>query len=284
MHSLQPAEPIDYLVIGHMTQDITPDGLMTGGTVSYASLTARACGLRVGVVTSCASSLALTNLEGIQIIAHPSSETTTFENIPNEFGRTQIIHSLASALNPSHIPDAWLNTPIVHLGPVAREIDPALARIFPNSFLGATPQGWLRNWDENGQVNFGEWPEAAFILEKLSAAVISLEDVHGDGKRIEEMMSSVRILVVTEGAAGGHLYWNGDVRSFRPPQVEEIDPTGAGDIFATAFFIRLNATRNPWDAARFAAQLAARSVTRKGLKGVPTEEEVKEALMEIIAE
>lgn len=284
MHSLQSAEPIDYLVIGHITQDITPDGLMTGGTVSYASLTAKACGLKVGVVTSCTPSLTLPNFEGIQIIAHPSSETTTFENIPTEFGRIQIIHSLATNLNPSHIPDTWLNTPIVHLGPVAREIDPALARIFPNSFLGATPQGWLRNWDENGHVDFGEWPEAAFILEKLSAAVISLEDVHGDVTRIEEMMSSVRILVVTEGAAGGHLYWNGDVRSFRPPQVEELDPTGAGDIFATAFFIRLNATRNPWDAARFAAQLAARSVTRKGLEGVPTGDEVNEALMEIIAE
>lgn len=284
MPFLHHIEPVDYLVIGHVTQDLTPTGLKTGGTVSYASLTAKACGLRVGIVTACEPSLSLPELSGIQIITNPSESSTLFENIQLPEGRTQKIHSVASTLSPSHIPDIWMKTPIVHLGPVAREIDPSLARAFPQAFLGATPQGWLRHWDDSGSVSLGEWPEAAYILEKLSAVVISLEDVQGDEKRIEEMMSSVRILAVTEGAAGGRVYWNGDVRHFRPPLVEEIDATGAGDIFAAAFFIRLHATRNPWEAARFATALAARSVTRRGLEGVPTSEEAEEALMEIVAE
>lgn len=47
------AQPVDYLVIGHVTQDLTPSGPVLGGTAAYAALTARAMGLRVGVVTAC---------------------------------------------------------------------------------------------------------------------------------------------------------------------------------------------------------------------------------------
>ena len=56
---------------------------------------------------------------------------------------------------------------------------------------------------------------------------------------------------------GARLYWNGDVRRFRPPSVKEVDATGAGDIFAAAFFTRLYITRDPWEAARFATPLSA---------------------------
>ena len=87
--------------------------------------------------------------------------------------------------------------------------------------------------------------------------VISREDVGGDEEWIEVMAHQTRVLAVTEAAAGAVLYWNGDRRRFRAPQVEEVDATGAGDIFAASFFIRLQATRDPWEAARFATQLSA---------------------------
>jgi sugar/nucleoside kinase (ribokinase family) len=115
-----------------------------------------------------------------------------------------------------------------------------------------------------------------------SAAVLSIEDVRGNEKLIEDMTSFIRVLVVTEGAAGARVYWNGDLRRFRPPQEIEIDPVGAGDIFAAAFFIHLYTTQDPWEAARFATQLAANSVTRFGLKSVPTQTEVQTYKMEII--
>ena len=49
MYRIAPLDPIDYLIIGHVTQDITPNGPMIGGTASYASLTARALGMRVRI-------------------------------------------------------------------------------------------------------------------------------------------------------------------------------------------------------------------------------------------
>jgi len=282
MFSITPLEPINYLIIGHLTYDITPTGPRIGGTAAYSGLTAHALGLRVGIVTSWGAELPLGNLRHIPIISYPAEHSTTFENIYNEKGRIQIVHTIAPRLDYHLIPEPWRQAPIVHLGPVAQEVEPGLVRHFPTSLVGVTPQGWLREWDESGHVSASEWPEAAFTLQQSGAAVLSIEDVLGNEDRIEEMASASRILVVTEGAAGARVYWNGDVRRFRPPQELEVDATGAGDIFAAAFFIRLYLTRDPWESARFANQIAAASVTRRGLEGIPTPEEIQEFMIEVL--
>ncbi|NPV84771.1 MAG: ribokinase [Anaerolineae bacterium] len=282
MLNTTPIEPIDYLIIGHIVQDVVPGGYTLGGTASYASLTARAMGLRVGIVTSINPAIELPQLDGISIVAIPSEYTTTFENIYTPNGRIQYLHHRAAPLDISMVPETWKNTPIVHLGPLCQEVDPKLVRSFPNSFIGITPQGWMRTWDTNKRVSFTEWYESRFVLENASAAVLSIEDIECNEERIEDMLTAIRLLVVTEGEKGARLYWNGDLRYFRPPQIYEGDATGAGDIFAAAFFARYVATRDPWEAARFATQLAANSVTRVGLNGVPTPEEVQQSLAEVV--
>ena len=88
-------------------------------------------------------------------------------------------------------------------------------------------------------------------------------------------------MAVTEGNNGSRLYWNGDVRRFPAPLMDDVDPTGAGDIYAAAFFWRLFATRDPWEAARFATLVSAVSVTRPGLEGVPTSEEIQSCQVEV---
>jgi len=282
MFNLSPLEPINYLIIGHLTRDLTPAGPRIGGTAAYAALTAHALGLRVGIVTSWGAELPLGSLKHIPIISFPADHSTTFENIYTEKGRIQVIHSVAPHLDYHLIPEPWRQAPIVHLGPVAQEVEPGLIRHFPTSLVGITPQGWLREWDESGNVHFSEWPEASFTLQQAGVAVIGIEDVLKDENRIEEMASASRILVVTEGSAGARVYWNGDVRRFRAPQVEEIDSTGAGDIFAAAFFVRLYLTRDPWESARFANQIAAASTTRQGFDGIPTPEEIQEYMVEVL--
>ena len=112
---------------------------------------------------------------------------------------------------------------------------------------------------------------------------MSVEDISRDLELVEEMSHHTRILCLTEGESGAVLHWNGDRRRFRPPMMDEVDGTGAGDIFAAAFFVRLYHTRDPWEAARFATQLAARSVTRIGLNGIPTPQEIEESLMEVLS-
>ncbi len=282
MRSLSTFQPIDYLVIGHITQDLTPAGPVLGGTAAYAALTARSFGLRVGIVTSYDPDLRLPQLEGIPISARYATSTTTFKNIQSEPNRIQYVYNPALTLDVAIVPEAWLQTPIVHLGPILQEVDPRLAKTFSRSFIGVTPQGWLRGADENGRVRFTDWPEARYVLESSNAAVISIEDVLGNESIIDDLVSSIRVLAVTEGPGCVRLYWNGDLRSFKAPVVQEVDATGAGDIFATAFFIRYHQTRDPWEAARFANLLAAQSVTRRGLDSIPTPDEIKSCLVEIL--
>ena len=267
------AEPVDSLVVGHLPKDLTPDGPRLGGTAAYAALTAHALGLRVGVVTAWAGDLDLGPLAEIPLAGPPAEVTTTFENLETPQGRRQILHALAPSLSLHHIPEPWRRAAIAHLGPVAQEVEPSLLRGLRASLLGVTPQGWLRQWDARGRVRPAEWPEGAVVLAQADAAVLSIEDLGGDEARIPELASACRILVVTRGAQGADLYWQGEVLHFNAPEVPEVDPTGAGDIFAAAFFIRLYQTRgDPIEAARFATRLAADSVTRPGLAGAPSTE------------
>jgi hypothetical protein len=281
MRVITPLEPIDYLIIGHITQDLTLQGPRIGGTVAYSGLTARALGLRVGIITSWGEDLPLGPLGEIPISNLSAETSTTFENLITPAGRIQTIHSVASPLDLHLIPETWRSAPIVHLGPVAQEVEPGLVRYFPTSLIGLTPQGWLRAWNEDGVVYHSEWPEAPFLLSQAGAVALSIEDVGGDESRIEELASYCRVLAVTEAAEGARLYWNGDVRRFRPPVIKEVDSTGAGDIFAAAFFARLHSTRDPWEAARFATNLSSCSVTRSGLASIPTAEEIEESMVEV---
>jgi sugar/nucleoside kinase (ribokinase family) len=282
MHRRISIEPIDYLMIGHITRDETPEGPRLGGTSTFSSLTAKSLGLRVGIVTSWGADLPLGPLSGIPIINLPAEHSTTFKNVTTPEGRIQTIFHVANSIDLNMIPEQWLNASIVHLGPVAQEVEPTLVRHLSNSLIGTTPQGWLRSWDQDGRVFPTEWPEASFVLSNVGAAVISSEDLGFDESRIEEMAIACRVLAVTESSNGVRLFWNGDVRRFRPPTVSEVDTTGAGDIFAAAFFYRLYTTRDPWEAARFAIQLASVSVTRPGLSGIPTQEEIQECLTEVL--
>jgi sugar/nucleoside kinase (ribokinase family) len=286
MHELVSLQPVDYLAVGHVAVDITPTaptGVQLGGTVSYAALTAHALGLRVGIVTSSGAGAPMGALDGIPIVNVPSEHSTTFENLNTTNGRRQTLHHQAAPIVSAHIPQAWRSAPIIHLAPIAREVDPALAGKLSGSLVGVTPQGWMRAWDENGQVTMCAWENNEQILRHAGAVVMSVEDINRDLELVEMMAHNTRILCLTEAEAGVVLYWNGDRRRFRPTAVEEVDATGAGDIFAAAFFVRLHSTRDPWEAARFATQLAARSVTRAGLNGIPTSREIAECLMEVLS-
>jgi len=246
-------------------------------------LTAQAMGLRVGIVTSAGDDAPLHLLDGIQICNLPTEQSTIFENVKTEHGRKQTLHHRATPISFEQVPPLWRNAPIVHLAPIAQEVDAAMTKQFTSSWVGVTPQGWMRAWDENGSVFAQAWENSEQVLGQVGGVVMSLEDINRDLELVEWMAHHARLLCLTEGELGAVLHWHGDRRRFRPPSVEEVDATGAGDIFAAAFFTRLYSTRDPWEAARFATHLAAYSVTRVGLHGIPTHKEIEHCKMEVLS-
>jgi sugar/nucleoside kinase (ribokinase family) len=282
MSDIALVQPVDYLVIGHVAHDLTPEGPRLGGTASYSALTAMALGLRVGIVTASGPETSLAPLGDIPVISIESPNSTTFENIYTKSGRIQYLRAQATRIDFNAVPAVWRSAPIIHLGPIANEMDSVLPEGFSPDLMGLTPQGWMRQWDSECRVSRGEWQDAEAALARADAVVISREDVNGDDELIEHMAHQTRVLVVTESAAGAVLYWNGDRRRFRAPQVQEVDATGAGDVFAAGFFYRLLNTRDPWEATRFATLLASCSVTRPGLEGIATDGEVAVCMIEIL--
>lgn len=274
---------INYLVIGHVTRDLTPDGSFTiGGTVTYSARTALALGCRVTVVTSATSDLDLAiPLRGCQVARVPADETTTFENIYKPTGRQQFLHSVATPLDLQTVPQAWRQPQIVHLAPLAGECDPALIDAFSGALVCVTPQGWMRGWDEQGRVHVQGWSGAETFLPQVGAAVMSREDVGGDNKMIFRLARLAPLLVVTLGPEGCDVYVGGHRHHVPVTPADEVDATGAGDIFATAFFVRLYQCRDPLGAARFANRVAALSVGTVGWRGTPTPEAVAKVRREI---
>jgi sugar/nucleoside kinase (ribokinase family) len=115
-----------------------------------------------------------------------------------------------------------------------------------------------------------EWEDADEILPLAAVSILSVEDLP-DSSMIEDFAKLARLLVVTDGPNGCTVYWNNEVRAFPAPTVKAVDLTGAGDVFAAAYLVRLFQTGgDAWDAAEFANRVAACSVTRSGLLGKAT--------------
>ncbi len=275
------AEQLDYLVIGHVTADLTDSGPALGGTVTFSGLTASAMGLKSGMLTAFNPELDTSSLAALWVKNIGSPETTTFKNISDGVHRTQFLYEKARPIGVDNIPSFSKPPEIVHLGPVANEVDPEILAAFPNSLKCLTPQLVPRHRCRQScrSKNLGAKRDA---LSMADAAVISVEDVQYDEEIISKMASEIPIFVVTENYRGARIYWHNDARFIKAPKVKLVDDTGAGDIFATAFFYRFWSTRDPWEAGRFAVQIASASVSRPRLESIPTKAEIDRVKTEII--
>jgi len=272
----------DFLVIGHVTKDLQEDGYTVGGTVTFASLTARNLRQRTAVVTSASPDLCFNPLyRDIEVLCLPSSATSTFQNLYSTNGtRTQFLRAVAEKITAEDIPPAWREAKIVLLGPLTNEMEGSIAKIFPRSLIGVTPQGWMRHWDGEGQVFPKHWEDAAEVLNYAKVVVFSENDVGKDEKVIQTYARVADILVVTKGAQGATVYHRGEVRHFPAFETIEIDPTGAGDVFAAAYLIELERSGDLYAAAHFANCVASFNVEKRGTEGIPTLEQVERRLVQ----
>jgi sugar/nucleoside kinase (ribokinase family) len=265
---------VDYLVLGHVTVDrLDEKRVAMGGTATYAALTARNMGARVGVHTSASYEPGLIDtLSGTMVARIPADYTTCFVNDYSSGKRQQTIESVADKLTYEQLLPEWRSAPVVHLGPLCQELDTTIVEKFPRSLIGVTPQGWLRGWDESGLVRPVEWSDAPRVLRKADAVIISEDDV-ADRSVIRDWASRARMLVVTLGDRGCDVYRQGGAEPFHSPAFKsatEVDPTGAGDVFAAAFLWHLHKQNGDWrTAADWANCVASFVVEKRGVSGVP---------------
>jgi len=270
------------LVVGHVTQDLVDGQFVLGGTATYSAVTAARLGLKVRVLTA-AGVTAQPALEELardaEVSVVESAETTVFKNTYSDDRRVQYLLSAGSDLTPSALPGGWKRSDIAHLGPVANEVDQSFVGAFARrTSLGITPQGWLRSWDSDGRVRPEPWMPDPEWLRRAGAIVLSQEDV---GERLDLIDYYARycpVTVVTRGYRGCTLYSGGEVHHLGTRPAREVDPTGAGDVFAAAFFIRLHETGDAVEAARFANVAGSMAVEGPGTTTIPARRQVADWL------
>ncbi len=272
----------DFVVVGHLTRDEHADGSRTlGGATAFAAIAARQLGYHPGILTSAAADFPQPALlRDIELVRLPSPTTTTFRNVYQGGKRQQFVRDVARPIAATDLPDDWSDAKIALLGPLAGELASDFVHAFSdNTLVGVSPQGWMRRWDNTGRVRPQAWTLAPDVLPHADVLILSEEDLGGASERLSLYVSLSPMVVLTRGAEGCTIYRQREkpvnVPAF-PTQL--IDPTGAGDTFATAFLIRYSETQDILEAARFGNAAASLAIESVGAATMPTREQVQARL------
>jgi len=247
------------LAIGHVTWDRLQGQTVLGGSVTYATQTARKLGWEAAALTSAGPDFdPARDLPGVTTFLARGDATTRFVNNYGEGGaRTQVLSSRAGDVVLSLVPEEWRNPDVLLIGGVAAEIHGRAAEAFAAEVVGANAQGWVRAFGPGGEVMPCEWQRPDENLAGVHALFLSEHDIPGALRRSRDLMSFVPMIAVTSGWRGLSLVTRDGIEQVPGLPRTEVDPTGAGDVFAAAFLMRYQETGNPSEAAVFACCAAS---------------------------
>jgi sugar/nucleoside kinase (ribokinase family) len=277
----------DYLAIGHITVDLYPGNIQhLGGSALYAALAAARSGLRAAIMTrgnfqrhGDQVADALQRFAGeVEIIVQSADNLTVFTNETVMGRRHQTLHSWAGPIDLSGLPPYWRSARIIHLAPVAQEVDPRRAGQLSPEYFGVTPQGWIRAWNgRSGPITLVPLRLPSALLSRIDALVVSSEE-RAYAREAIKAIGSRGLAVITRGVDGANLVDRGLTLNVPAYPVPTIDDLGAGDVFAAVLFL-MRASHDPTAAAaRAAAAAAALRVQSVGPNAVPTRADVQEFL------
>ncbi|MBI4830469.1 MAG: hypothetical protein HY801_02725 [Candidatus Lindowbacteria bacterium] len=269
----------DFVAVGHLCCDLMDDRQILGGSASYSSLTARRLGRSVGIVTAVAPDFPFRRTfeeNSMSICGAPSTSTTIFRNTYRDGAREQFIRSVAAPIHAADVPEAWAAAPIVYICPIADEVMPGVLVRFRNSMIGIGAQGWFREWDSTGRVKRKKWANAADVARYAGAVIYSELDTDEPYALVADIAEHTPIIIVTQSSRGAELFLKSGRVHVPAYEIEEVDPTGAGDVFAAAFLVRHHECGDPVEAAKFACCAASFVCEKEGTEGIPTLAQVVE--------
>ncbi|MCD6170135.1 MAG: sugar kinase [Candidatus Latescibacteria bacterium] len=131
------------------------------------------------------------------------------------------------------------------------------------------------------QINEICWPvkQAADIILPSGEEASMLTGIEDAGDACRELLSWAKIVGLKLGAQGSKVFTKDQEVEVASIEVEEVDPTGAGDCWDAGFTVGYLEGRSLEDCARFANIVGALSVTKLGpMAGAPSRAEVEKSM------
>jgi sugar/nucleoside kinase (ribokinase family) len=261
----------DYLAVGHVTVDIMPDGSpQAGGTVLYGALQAARMGLQALVVTRGVPGevreLLSPFASEFDLDVQPAAETTTLQTSVVDGVRRQRVLAWAGEMRELDLP----RSRVLHLAPVAAELSGLVQA--QTDLVGLTPQGLVRYWPSPGGEIEMRAPSAgrSLVASGCSALVISEQERRVCAAMTEATLAGGGVVAITAAHRPTELLTARGTLSVPVQEITEpVDDMGAGDVWASAFFVELAGGADPAAAARTAAAAAALRVQGSGPAAVP---------------
>lgn len=257
------------LILGHVTRDTFGSSTRLGGAAAFAAQAAVLLGIEARLVTVAPDDApevdALRGLPGLELAVARSDRITTFGH---EYVAERRQLSLAERARPlvlDDVPAAWRRPELVYLGPVAGECDEALLAGLDAAYAMGCIQGWLRDPVAGRRVRPRRLAPTCRIPPSLRAVSFSASDHPAAAELSRELAAAGVRVAITRGRRGARVAWHGGEGWVPAEPARQVDPTGAGDIFALVFGLASWAGHEPLEAARRAALAAARVVEGPGL-------------------
>jgi sugar/nucleoside kinase (ribokinase family) len=247
----------DLVTVGHFAIDsiLPPDVAVSahalGGPPTYVSLAARKLGAKVSVISKVGEDfsenyIAWLNANGIDLSGLQrikNALTTSFTlNYKNEERQLQL-QSRAPPIMPEDIPDS-LQAKVIHVAPIANELSGDVVDKLRASaeILSLDPQGFVREFDENGNV-LPKRLKDSHILKHIELYKSSLNEIRmvtglTDLRLAMEGIHDygVKAVIVTRGVRGSILLHEKrfyEIPAYKPRIFRDL--TGAGDALIGAF-------------------------------------------------
>lgn len=249
---------IDLVTVGHLAVDMitTPTAAVPkqalGGSPTYVSVAAVKLGAKVSVISKVGGDFPQeymewlrTNDVGVSGLGEvrDAASTRFVLGYDERWERKLRLERRAPPILVTDVPQGFRSR-AVHVAPIAGEVSPdvvlRLRRVC--KVLSLDPQGFVRSFDEKGNVSLKRW-RAADVLSKVNVfkstarelrAVTGKSELKEAAKEIADC--GVKVVVVTRGLKGSTLYSDEefyDIPACEPKVV--VDPTGAGDSFVGGF-------------------------------------------------
>ncbi|MFQ5994853.1 MAG: PfkB family carbohydrate kinase [Acidiferrobacterales bacterium] len=239
-----------------------------GGAASFAALAATVLGYRPTVITAAPPEddllAALKQEEAIDLRIKPCAEPTTFQLDYAADARRLRLLNRAPTLQSEDITTDVRGTPLAYVCPVMSECEVSMLRLFPGSYVIAAIQGWLRSAADDGLVV----PDVLFDVQAFAQTnLVSFSELdHPESEALaRQLAEQAEIVALTRGTIGATLFRGKDRVDLPAAPANEVDPTGAGDVFGLVLGLALRAGE-PWiQAGEIATRIAAHVVEGPGL-------------------